>query len=436
MTPSPSPTTIDPTSYLSTPGSSSRVAVEDHDGALTYGELAADALGLRARVPEGAVVELRAHRARTVVAAMSALDGWVHRVDLLGDLDLADTESEAVTLDDSVLETTADVASTSPPEPGSRTTRWRLFTSGTTGQPKPVDHTLRSLSRTARRPEDSENPDRPQQRWGLLYAPTRMAGTQVLLQALAGQDLLLDATGIDGLGNRLRWLGDRGMTALSATPTIWRQVLQSGQAGSLEPRQVTLGGEIADQQILDALARSFPTARITHIFASTETGAAFAVGDRREGFPRSYLTHPPRGIGLDVRDGILHVHAPEVPLAGPDGYVSTGDLVEVTDDRVRFLGRASGVVNVGGVTVSPEQVETVLRTQPDVVDAVVRARPNPFSGWILTAEVVVRGGVAAPGLPKELRALVGRQLSSAHVPAKIEVVSELTTSVTGKAGRR
>lgn len=196
-----------------------------------------------------------------------------------------------------------------------------------------------------------------------------MAGIQVLLQSLLAGDVLVDALGLRSLHDRLRFLAAHAVDALSATPTVWRQVLQSGVAGSLPLRQVTLGGEIADQRLLDALAGAFPDARITHVFASTETGAAFAVRDGREGFPRSYLEEAPRGIRLAVRDGVLHLHAPDVSGAGPDGFVSTGDLVEVSGDRVRFLGRASGMVDVGGVMVAPEQVEAVLRAHPDVVDA-------------------------------------------------------------------
>jgi acyl-coenzyme A synthetase/AMP-(fatty) acid ligase len=212
-------------------------------------------------------------------------------------------------------------------------------------------------------------------------------------------------------------------------------VLQSADPASLPLRQITLGGEIADQLVLNALARAFPDARITHIFASTETGAAFAVNDGRAGFPLSYLSEPPRGVQLQVRDGILFVEASGTSAAGPDGFASTGDLVEVTEDRVLFLGRASGVVNVGGVKVAPEKVEEVLRAHPDVLDAVVRSRRNAFSGSILVADVVLTDDAPRESLTARLRAHVATQLSSAHVPASVKVVPELSTSVTGKAGR-
>ncbi|MGY1749200.1 AMP-binding protein [Modestobacter sp. SYSU DS0511] len=410
------------------------IAVEDPQGTVPDALLTADGFGLRRRVPAGAVVVLRARRARTVAAALCALEGWAARVDLVGTLEPDDVPADAVHLDD----TACDTPDPDPAGPADGTapavTRWRLFTSGTTGTPKPVEHTMASLTRTVRRP-DPDAPHRPR-RWGLLYEPTRMAGLQVVLQSLAGGDHLLDATAHATLPERLRWLAEHSVEALSATPTVWRQVLQSPDRAALPLTQITLGGEIADQRVLDALARTYPAARITHIFASTETGAAFAVNDGREGFPVDYLTAPPKGVRLDVRDGVLHVHAPDVSGAGPDGFVSTGDLVEVTEGRVRFLGRASGLVNVGGVMVSPETVEAVLRGHPDVTDAVVRSRPNPFSGTILVADVVPGPSADPKALPALLRAEVAGRLSSAHVPASIKVVAEMVTTPTGKAGRR
>ncbi|TFV76105.1 long-chain fatty acid--CoA ligase [Blastococcus sp. CT_GayMR19] len=410
-------------------------AIRDRSLTVTHEQLVSDAFGLRTHVPFGAAVALRGRRARTVAAAVLALEGWASRVDLLGPVEDTPEDADRVLVDDTLVsdQTTPASATVVSERPATETpTVWRLFTSGTTGAPKAIDHTLASLTRTVQRARGDAGMRRT---WGLVYEPTRLAGMQVLLQSLSNGDLLLDAASDEPLPERLRWLAEQRVDSLSATPTLWRQVLQSADPASLPLRQITLGGEIADQLVLNALARTFPDARITHIFASTETGAAFAVNDGREGFPLSYLSEPPRGVHLEVRDGILFVEAPGTSAAGPDGFASTGDLVEVTDDRVIFLGRASGVVNVGGVKVAPEQVEAVLRAHPDVLDAVVRSRRNAFSGSILVADVVVTPDASREALSARLRAHVAAQLPSAHVPASVKVVPELSTSVTGKAGR-
>ncbi|MEQ9164203.1 MAG: AMP-binding protein, partial [Ilumatobacter fluminis] len=271
--------------------------------------------------------------------------------------------------------------------------------------------------------------------WGLLYDPNRMAGLQVLLQALTTRSSLVIPDLHAPLTARLDTLVQGGVTALSATPSLWRQMLQAPQSTELGLRQITLGGEIADQRILDALAARFPDARIVHVFASTETGAAFSVRDGRAGFPVDFLDDAPKGIELDIRDGVLHVFSPGVSTAGPDGFASTGDRVDVVDDRVVFLGRDSGVVNIGGNNVWPEVVETMLREHDDVNDAVVTARPNPLMGNVLVATVELRPGVAADGMPKQLRSWVRDRAPRTHVPATVDIVERLEISSTGKVIR-
>ena len=59
----------------------------------------------------------------------------------------------------------------------------------------------------------------------------------------------------------------------------------------LELDRITLGGEIATQTTIDNLRRSFKSAKIVHIYASTEAGVGFTVRDERAGFPVEYLEH-------------------------------------------------------------------------------------------------------------------------------------------------
>jgi acyl-CoA synthetase (AMP-forming)/AMP-acid ligase II len=265
-----------------------------------------------------------------------------------------------------------------------------------------------------------------------------MAGLQVLHQALATSTTVVAPERSWSLTDRVAMLVREGVDALSATPTLWRMILQLPVARDWPLRQITLGGEIADQLVLDALSRRYPSARVVHVFASTETGAAFSVADGRAGFPISYLTEPPRGIQLQIREGILHVYAPDVSDSGPDMFVSTGDLVylvEVVDDRVVFKGRHSGVANVGGVNVWPEEVERLLRANPEIADAAVSARPNPISGSILTAQVVLTGGVPEEGAQRRIRAWMRAHAASAQVPASVVIVDRLEVSAAGKVAR-
>lgn len=388
------------------------VAVESDTHRLSHDDLRTDALGLRAQVERGGVLHLRTDDAAVIAAAVVALDGWAGEVHLV---------PAGLDVERSV---------TGGPGKVEPSTRWVLYTSGTTGTPKPISHTLASLSRTVVSDGAASSLV-----WGLLYDPNRMAGVQVVLQSVLSGARLVAPRLSDPLGQRIVALVAGGVDALSATPTLWRQILQLPQSADLSLRQITLGGEIADQTVLDALRHRYPTARIVHVFASTETGAAFSVRDGRAGFPLSYLTDPPRDIALEIREGILHVHSPDASAAGPDGFASTGDIVEIVDDRVLFRGRATGVVNVGGSNVWPEEVEQLLRSHPAVADAVVTATPNPLAGNLLVARVVPAADAERAGLAKTLRAFVREQAPSTHVPATVKVVDEIGTSAAGKAVR-
>ena len=97
------------------------------------------------------------------------------------------------------------------------------------------------------------------------------------------------------------------VTQISATPTFWRSFLMVPSPGRSQLRQITLGGEAADQATLDRLKAAFPEARITHIYASTEAGVVYAVHDGREGFPSAWLEQPGQGVELRIRDGFLQI---------------------------------------------------------------------------------------------------------------------------------
>src|SRR5690606_22600689 len=73
-------------------------------------------------------------------------------------------------------------------------------------------------------------------------------------------------------------------------------------AKELKLINITLGGEIADTQILKSLRYQFPSAKIRHIYASTEAGVGFSVNDGKAGFPVSYLNSDESGVDLKIDD--------------------------------------------------------------------------------------------------------------------------------------
>ncbi|GMG84363.1 fatty acid--CoA ligase family protein [Paralimibaculum aggregatum] len=309
--------------------------------------------------------------------------------------------------------------------PAPQETDWVLTTSGTTGTPKMVRHRLAGLARTVKPAPEGAAPV-----WGLVYEPTRFAGMQVVLQALLGGGRLAAAPEGTPISDRLAHFAASGVTHLSATPTLWRRILMDPAAAGLAPGQITLGGEIADDAVLGALARRFPEARIRHIYASTEAGVGFSVRDGRAGFPESYLAGAPGGAALKIRGERLWLRPPGMPpepigpgpARDPDGFIDSGDRVAVEDGRVRFLGRQSSAVNIGGAKIQPEEIERLVNAHPEVALARVAVRPSPITGALLTLSVVP---VAAPEDPAALRrslaAYCREHLPREARPAKITI---------------
>jgi acyl-CoA synthetase (AMP-forming)/AMP-acid ligase II len=237
-------------------------------------------------------------------------------------------------------------------------------------------------------------------------------------------------------------LGAHRVTHISGTPSHWRRALMSPLAHEIRPRYVRLSGEIADQAILDSLRSFYPQARIGHAYASTEAGVAFEVTDGLEGFPASILsTGAP--IELKVEDGSLQIRSAGVavgylngelsPVADTEGFVDTGDIVQLRGERYYFLGRKSGVINVGGLKVHPEEVEAAINRHPKVRASLVRARKNPITGSIVVADVLLKDGTDQDtALRQEIVQFCQERLARHKVPTAIQFVPNLNVSATGK----
>ena len=99
-------------------------------------------------------------------------------------------------------------------------------------------------------------------------------------------------------------------------------------------------------------------------------------------------------------------------LTDADGFVDTGDMVEQRGDRLYFVGRRSGIINVGGLKVHPEEVEAVINRHAGVRMSLVKARANPITGAIVVADVVPRGAVPAESMASSQAALKAEILRS------------------------
>jgi len=321
-------------------------------------------------------------------------------------------------------------------------TEWVLSTSGTTKTPKLVSHSLDTLSKSVKR-DANKGFDLC---WGLFYDLNRFAGIQVYLQSLIGGSSLALPSADTTLENKLAFFEQVGCNAISATPTLWRKILMTPGSLKLQLKLITLGGEIADQSILSALKKAYPLARITHIYASTEAGVGFSVSDGLEGFPAHYLGGTLSSVNLRIsQDGILEIKpvisgqkylGESIHLTKDDGFLSTGDRVQVRDERVFFLGRDSGAINVGGNKVQPEKIEQILLEHPEIAMASVIPKRSGITGSLVEARIVLKAEINSTISIPVLRQWCMDRLDRHEVPAIFKILKDIDTNSTGKLSRK
>lgn len=316
-------------------------------------------------------------------------------------------------------------------------TTWYMATSGTTGEPKWFSHSFLSLSANSKYSHNLQTLS-----WALLYQPFRFAGLQVVLQALISGANLIDVTDYEPLA-QMAFLKHGGVTAVSATPSLWRQLLMTGQLSELSLSHITIGGEIVDQSLLDKLIRLFPEAKVRHIYASTEAGVGFVVSDERAGFPAKWLEDRSLLVALKVSDMQHLLVKPSYPVChslaqqtDEQGYVDTLDKVQVADDRVLFLGRATGTINVGGNKVHPEKVEQVLLQCADVSQAKVYAKKSALLGELVAADVMIITTGVEQEVKQQLLKMCKNQLQRFEIPTKISIVNSIDYGPSGKLNRK
>ena len=366
-----------------------------------------------------------------------------------------------------------------------------LFTSGSTGEPKPVVLTLgnvlasatASAFRLGLRPDDCWHVPLPMYHMGGL-AP-------VYRSVLYGTRLSVERRPEDGFDPRatLAALDEADATAVSLVPTMLERLLDADEyagAGDVEANEadddeptarsndqragsgagvlsglrfVLLGGAPCSPSLLErAQEVSVPVAPT---YGMTETASQVATARPEEAHEHpSSVGHPLMFADVTVRTEAGARCAPgetgELVVAGPmvtPGYLGegttgesfcndglrTGDRGYRDDDgRVYVEGRVDDTVRTGGENVAPAEVAAALRTHPAVDDCAVVGVPDPEWGERVAALVVPvpdRNGRPAPVTGDDLRAHCADRLADFKRPRTVAFADELPRTASGTIDR-
>ncbi|KIA78553.1 class I adenylate-forming enzyme family protein [Parachlamydia acanthamoebae] len=329
--------------------------------------------------------------------------------------------------EDNSIEFSQNVGTPSEPRLG-------IFTSGTLGEPKIALHKWEAIQT----PSHFVPSYLHKKSWLLSYAPWSYAGLQVFFAALNSQgSLYYDDNHFEQIAEGIL---KHQISIISATPTFWRMLISTWPSHITPPKllQATLGGEIVDQQTIDLVGAFFHPQRLTHIYASTETGSAIVVSDRDAGFPTSFLNQGEKSgaqlrINAENELEVLAPHGMEGYLSAPNihnTWIPTGDLVEIKQDRVYFVGRKDGRINSGGRKVSPEEIEQAINSLKDVEDSLVYARKSPIVGSLIVADIKMRQSKIFD--PAAIKQELKKILEDYKIPHLIRRVDHFAISSNGK----
>ena len=125
-------------------------------------------------------------------------------------------------------------------------------------------------------------------------------------------------------------------------------------------------------------------------------------------------------------------------LTDAEGFVDTGDMVELRGDRYYFVGRRGGIINIGGLKVHPEEIEAVINRHAEVSMSHAKSRRSPITGAIVVADVVLAGGDFSghrDDIRDKILADCRASLAPYKVPAVIRFVPSLDLTAAGKLAR-
>jgi len=194
-------------------------------------------------------------------------------------------------------------------------------------------------------------------------------------------------------------------------------------------RTVTYGTEPMPEGTLKRFHEVLPEVKLQQTYGLSEVGIL-----RSQSRSSDSLWVRLGGDGFETRvvDGAFQIRAKSAMLGylnapspfTEDGWFETGDLVEVDGEFVRFLGRRSEIINVGGEKVFPAEVENVIQSLDNVADVAVVGEKNPITGQIVCADVILKNAEDAREFTARLKAHCRARMQNYKVPVKVRVLDK------------
>ncbi|HZX03615.1 AMP-binding protein [Kribbella sp.] len=334
------------------------------------------------------------------------------------------------------------------------------FTSGTTSQPKLVEHTqvsyplghLSTMYWIGLQPGDVHlnvsSPGWAKHSWSNLFAPWN-AGATVFLYNYTRFDA----------AKMLDVLATYGVTTFCAPPTVWRMLIQADlSAADVKIRECISAGEPLNPEVIEQVRNAWDIT-IRDGYGQTETTAQIgnppgqpvklgSMGRPLPGYSIALIDPATDEIGDDGEICIELAPAPVPLMRGyrdadeltaevtRNGYYHTGDVASRdADGYITYVGRSDDVFKASDYRISPFELESVLIEHPAVAEAAVVPSPDPVRLAVPKAYVVLAAGhEPSRELAGEILAFCREHLAPYKRIRRIEF-AELPKTISGKIRR-
>ncbi len=329
-----------------------------------------------------------------------------------------------------------------------------LMTSGTTGDPKGVTHSLASLQARLKL-NVAQIGARALARTLCplpLYFGHGLIGN-CLSPLYAGQALyILDAPDLRDFAEFGALIDRHGISFLSSVPSMWRMVLRLSPPPTQAPLRVHVGSAPLPQALWQEIESWCGSTAVFNTYGMTETANWISGGTRPDNDADGCVGTPWGGAVRVCRDGALHdsgrgevvVSSPSMMLGlwgvrdHPDlreGHLYTGDIGELAEDGcLRLVGRTKNEINRAGIKVLAEEVDMLLERHPDIAEACAFGIPDEISGELVAA--VVRRNAGSRLTDHDLIAWCREHARLEAVPNRIAFVEDIPKTDRGKLARQ
>lgn len=322
-----------------------------------------------------------------------------------------------------------------------------LYSSGTSGEPKLIMHTVQTATRSAE----------------LQAAHIGLTRQDVLFHALplygSFSIALMNAAVIAGTTLIIRrefdvsrLIQDKSLkksTLFAYVPTMMISLLHWPIEDSTEVfpegSAVISSGAVLDPTIASNFSKRFGV-KVLNLYGSTEALGGIAGTTRKGEFPAGSIGVPYPETELQIVDehgcevprntiGLLMAKGPHILATA---FLFTGDLaLQDTNGMYFLIGRATDTIVSGGVNIHPAEVESIILEHPDIQQCVVFPVKDDLFGEVPYAAVTLKQGVSnTMNTSREIRQYCQQRLSKHSFPKKILITDNVPVTIDGKVSRR